>query len=340
VPIQPANRNYLGCKQKLVPQLAPLIQERLGTYGTLFDPFAGTGCLPYALATRTNRIILVDQLKSCQLPLSMFFKRPPSESGNVILDAMACIDILNEQIEDISPEKTYIRGYVAFNFGDKYFSMANAMKIDHVREAIAEVRNQWVKDYCMTSLLYALDKISWTFGHYDAFKKQEKTKNQAKLKLEKLDLTKQMHENNLIWGGDALHALQNVAHIIPQVTFLDPPYNTRQYGANYHLLENLVEGDDPECFGYTAKYKEYPRSMWSTKIAAEVFSDFIERLNTRHIIMTYNNQPDNLITANQIVDAFEKKGRLEIMCFDKQIITTGLSDARGNKELVYICEVK
>jgi adenine-specific DNA-methyltransferase len=338
VPIQPANRNYLGNKQKLTKQLSPIIEERLGKFGTLFDPFAGTGSIPYALATPKRKIVLVEQLKSSHLPLQMFFKVPPQF---LQVDAMHHVDCLNSAIEKETPDTSDYRGYVAENWGDKYFSIENAMKIDLARAYIEDIRNRWVKDYCLTSLIYAADKVSWTFGHYDAFKKQEKTKNQSRLKLEYLDLSKSMCPDNVILRGDALITMQiNSNTCKSDVCFLDPPYNARQYGANYHLLENLVEWEHPECHGFTAKYKDYPRSMWSTKIAPQVFADFVEICPSKHIIMTYNNQEGNLITANQIVEAFEKKGKLEIACFDKQIITTGKSDPSDNKEIVYICETR
>lgn len=45
------------------------------------------------------------------------------------------------------------------------------------------------------------------------------------------------------------------------VVYLDPPYNRRDYGANYHVLETLARGDTPEVKGVTG----LPKSRWCTQ---------------------------------------------------------------------------
>ncbi|MCZ5120468.1 DNA adenine methylase [Escherichia coli] len=32
--------------------------------------------------------------------------------------------------------------------------------------------------------------------------------------------------------------------------YIDPPYMKRQYAANYHILETLARGDEPEAMRY------------------------------------------------------------------------------------------
>ena len=47
---------------------------------------------------------------------------------------------------------------------------------------------------------------------------------------------------------DSLTYLKNISSTAskPDVVYLDPPYNERQYSANYHVLETIAKYDNPE----------------------------------------------------------------------------------------------
>lgn len=65
--------------------------------------------------------------------------------------------------------------YVSKNFGGTYFSEYNAMKIGYIREQIemlSEEINYREKAILITSLLYAMDKVANTVGHYDAYRRK------------------------------------------------------------------------------------------------------------------------------------------------------------------------
>ena len=66
--------------------------------------------------------------------------------------------------------------YMTENFADTYFSREDCAKIGFIREDIEQKYkkqkiNKRERALLITSLLYAMDKIAMTCGHYDAYRK-------------------------------------------------------------------------------------------------------------------------------------------------------------------------
>lgn len=47
-----------------------------------------------------------------------------------------------------------------------------------------------------------------------------------------------------------------VKKIKADVIYIDPPYNSRQYGDAYHLLENVAQWKKPKVYGVAKKWIE------------------------------------------------------------------------------------
>ena len=68
--------------------------------------------------------------------------------------------------------------YVSLNYGNKYFHKITARKIGFIREDLEnKYKNKEIneKEYSilLTSLLYSIDRIANTVGHYEAFIQKE-----------------------------------------------------------------------------------------------------------------------------------------------------------------------
>src|SRR5436853_7279236 len=74
--------------------------------------------------------------------------------------------------------------------------------------------------------------------------------------------------------------------------YIDPPYNTRQYSTNYHLLETLALGDEPEVRGVAGlrpldgKRSPYCRAGE----AQEALDSLVRRGKASAILMSYNSE--------------------------------------------------
>lgn len=54
--------------------------------------------------------------------------------------------------------------------------------------------------------------------------------------------------NNQSYNKDANKLIKEIDE---DILYLDPPYNSRQYAPNYHLLETISRYDNPEIKGIT-----------------------------------------------------------------------------------------
>ena len=152
-----------------------------------------------------------------------------------------------EKYNNISDIK---ENYFSKNFSETYFSKDNCKKIGFIREDIEtnylqKKINQREKAILITSLIYAMDKIANTVGHYDAYRKNGNL--EKKLELCMLDLKSNTNnKNNKIFNEDANELVKNIK---ADLVYIDPPYNSRQYSDAYHLLENVAMWEKKKVHG-------------------------------------------------------------------------------------------
>ncbi|MEE1280583.1 MAG: DNA adenine methylase, partial [Oscillospiraceae bacterium] len=87
----------------------------------------------------------------------------------------------------------------------------------------------------ITSLLYAMDKIANTCGHYDAYRKGVEFDKSLELYVPMAN--RQNNPNNQCLNMDSNELVKNIE---ADLVYIDPPYNSRQYCDAYHLLENVA----------------------------------------------------------------------------------------------------
>ncbi len=139
--------------------------------------------------------------------------------------------------------------YFSEHFGGTYFSEENARKIGVIREEIEEIVESDDEKYILIcSLLYAMDKVANTVGHYDAFRKKLDMLQAIKLLTPDIDYSH--NQNNEVYKEDANALIKKISC---DVLYIDPPYNSRQYSDAYHLLENLAEWKKPKVVGIGKK---------------------------------------------------------------------------------------
>ena len=156
----------------------------------------------------------------------------------------------------------------------------------------------------MATLLEAIDKCANTASVYGAFLKKLKSSAQKSLSLTpaRLILNKQDHQ---IYNSDAN---QLIGKISADILYLDPPYNARQYCANYHMLETIAKYDNPKIFGKTGlrEYKNQKSLYCSKSGVKKAFADLIQKANVKYIFLSYNNE--GLLSIDDIKEIMSKKG--------------------------------
>jgi adenine-specific DNA-methyltransferase len=240
--------------------------------------------------------------------------------------------------------KTSGQNYVSKNFGGTYFTLENAKKIGAIREEIESLQiTEEEKAILLTSLLYAMDKVANTVGHYEAYRKILDTTQEIRLMVP--DINVQNNQNNKIYNKDANDLIKEIEC---DVLYIDPPYNSRQYGDAYHLLENIISWKKPKVLGIAKKMeeREHLKSKYCLKSAPEAFRELILNAKTKHILLSYNNTADSKnsrsnarISDKSILETLRLRGRVDIFERDYRGFTAGKSDASGNSERVFYCRV-
>jgi len=126
-----------------------------------------------------------------------------------------------------------------------------------------------------------------------------------------------------------LDANRLIAEIEGDILYMDPPYNHRQYGANYHLLNTIARYDEFQPAGKTG-LRSYERSRWCIKNqVAAVCEDLISKAKFKHIFLSYNNE--GLMSLDEVLRIMSKYGRYELIEQPYQRFKADKTENRNHK---------
>ena len=330
------NRRYLGSKYKLLDFIDETIKNNCGEYNSIFDVFGGTGVVSNYFYEKGKKIYINDMLKSNYCVYRAFLGNEKFSETKIEKTIREYNNI--ENIEDNYFSKTY---------KNTYFSENDCKKIGYIREDIENKYsdnkiNEREKYILITSLLYSMDRIANTVGHYDAYRKKQNL--QDKFEMFNLDINRNKDVKNEIYNMDSNELVKKVK---ADIAYIDPPYNSRQYGDAYHLLENVAEWKKPKVYGIAKKMdRSKIKSNYCTNKASNVFKDLIKNCNCKYIIVSYNNmgQKGNArsqakISDTEILEILNKKGKVKVFEQDFNYFTTGKTHIDDHKERLFLCEV-
>lgn len=326
------NRRFLGNKYKLLGFIDDILKEKARGFTSLCDIFAGTGTVGGYFNTKEVKIISNDILASSYYPLRTFL-------GAAQIDT----DALEEKIHALNGLRTSRDNYFSTHYGNTYFTLENARKIGGIREEIETIADsEEERAALIATLLYAVDKVANTVGHYDAYRKQLDMVQPLRLLMPDLHPTR--NNGNEVYQEDAN---QLIRRIDVDVLYIDPPYNSRQYSDAYHLLENLATWEKPEVYGVAKKMdRAHLKSDYCLKSAPLAFADLIENTRAKHILVSYNNTADSKdgrsnarISDKELLRTLKKRGRVKIYERNYRPFTAGKSDGAGHTERIFYCGV-
>ncbi|WP_058485721.1 DNA adenine methylase [Defluviitalea phaphyphila] len=332
------NRRYLGSKYKLIPLIKKVIKKECENFTTFADIFAGTGVVADTFNSANTKIIVNDILYSNYIIYNTFFSNQSYDKTKV-----------KELINQLNNIKSQEDNYFSINFSNTYFSYENALKIGEIRETIENWANKELinfreKSILITSLIYAMDKVANTCGHYDAFRKTIDS-GATPIKLLMPYIKDNFNINNEIYRIDANLLVRNLK---ADIIYIDTPYNSRQYSDSYHLLENVAKWEKPEVIGVARKMVDRSeiKSSYCTKKAPIVFKDLINNCNCKYIIVSYNNmskkgdgRSNAKISDDEIIEALQSRGTVKIFDTDYKYFTAGKTIIKEHKERLFLCKV-
>lgn len=328
------NRRYLGNKYSLSNFIRKIVDENCKNINIVVDIFSGTGAVSNTFKDKI--LITNDILYSNYISNYAWF-------GNEKYSIKRIIELIYYYNQVKTKENNYMRE----NFANTFFSADDCSKIGYIREDIeVKYKNKEInfKEYAIliTSLLYAMDKIANTVGHYDAYRKN--IDFEKKLVLNVLLPEEMVNSNNICYNLDANKLIKSIKG---DLLYLDPPYNSRQYCDAYHLLENVARWEKPEVYGVARKMnRTLLKSDYCMITATKAFEELIERADTKYILLSYNNMSNKgndrsnaKISDEDIMRILSTKGKVTIFESNYKSFSTGKSNIKDNKERLFLCEV-
>ncbi len=329
------NRRFLGNKYKLLPFITEVIRENCYEINSIADIFSGTGSV--ASAFQDRQIITNDILYSNYITNLAWFGSMPYEKRK-----------LQNIISDYNSTYVDEENYMTENFSDTYFSRNDCSKIGYIRKDIEQRYNngeinQRERAILISSLLYAMDRIANTCGHYDAYIQGAKFDKRLELGIPDANQFNNVH--NQCYNEDANELVKKIS---ADLVYIDPPYNSRQYCDSYHLLENIAKWDKPEVYGVAKKMdRSTLKSKYCTKEAEETFKELISSISSRYILLSYNNmgtkgdeRSNAKISDEVILETLEKKGKVKVFTKNYKPFSAGKSDIKENAERLFLCACK
>ena len=135
-------------------------------------------------------------------------------------------------------------------------------------------------------LLENAAKCANTASVYGAFFKHLKQSAQKTLVIAPADYQINNGEHE-VYNEDANSLIKRIEG---DILSLDPPYNSRQYSANYHLLNTIADYKSFTPKGKT-ELREYNKSNYCSKAKVQhTFKDLIRNARFRYIVLSYNNE--------------------------------------------------
>jgi len=292
--------NYIGSKYKLSSWIKEEITKKIEPKNKVFcDLFAGTGIIGRVFKKEVKQIISNDIEYYAYV-----LNRNYIANHTNLKEKLEIIDYLNNL-----PLK---EGFIYKNYCSPanrlYFSDENGKKIDTIRMEIEKFRDdENLYYFLLASLIESADKVANTASVYGAFLKKIKNSAQKKLILEPA-IYEENENEHLVFNDDANNLIKKIKG---DILYLDPPYNQRQYGANYHLLNTIAEYKEFIPKGKTG-LRDYQKSSYCRKNEVQKnFEELIKEADFEYIFLSYNNE--GLMSEEEIREIMSKFGKYELI---------------------------
>jgi len=317
--------NYIGSKHKLSNFIFETVAETCGdnlSQKTFCDLFAGTGIVGRNFKSHVKQVIAND------VEYYSFVLNRNYIGNHIAFDYEEFINELNL----LSGKK----GFIFQNYseggkaGRNYFTSENGQKIDAARFQI----EAWKKAseiseeqyfFLLTSLLKSADKVANTASVYGAYLKHIKT-SAAKKIIVKPAIFQETTNSHQVFQLDSNELIKKIKG---DILYLDPPYNARQYGANYHLLNTIAKYDTFVPKGKTG-LRDYYKSDWCrTGEVLKSFGELIEKAQFPYIFLSYNNE--GLMGQKEVQTVMERFGKYTLKTKKYQRFKADKTENRNHK---------
>ena len=309
---------YAGSKLKMLPYIFEMVHE-LKDVNTVLDGFSGSTRVSQAFAqlgysTTANDISIWSEVfATCYL-----ISNQPDAYYQELIDHLNGLQ--------------GVEGWFTEHYGGaesdikKPFQIKNVRKLDAIRDEIDHLNLRW-EDQCvlLTSLIYAMDKVDSTLGHYAAYLSDWSPRSYNDLKL-KLPLRFTLKGNNNVYRDDIFNTVANNRF---DLVYLDPPYGSNnekmppsrvRYASYYHLWTTIIQHDKPALFGKANRredsrddrsasiFEEFRKTETGDFLAMNALRKLIDETKAHYLLLSYSS--GGRATKQQLLDIITDSGKL------------------------------
>jgi adenine-specific DNA-methyltransferase len=340
---------YIGNKRRLLPLIQKALSTDQGQGSIFLDLFAGSGVVSRLGRLMGFKVIANDWEEYSRVLAESHLRLNQQDIPRLFGSPASLRDLLYQinNLAPVSEEDSYMARYYAPSEMDihkadyrkerLFYTRENAQKIDSIRNYIeqnfpgdSDAATLSIRNLLIGLLLCESSKHTNTSGVFKAFHKgfggHGKDALSRILGLIQLPYPVLPKSSSAaeIYCKDAIELVRDQNLPMIDVAYLDPPYNQHQYGSNYHILNTIALWDKiaaPMILNEKGILVEKAaiRKDWvktrspycSKKTATLAFSELMENLRARKILISYSN--DGLIPFEQMMDICEQKGNINII---------------------------
>ena len=329
---------YIGVKTKILPKIINKITNIVGKNSHIADLMSGTGAVSATLRMNGFTVTAVDTMTYAyhHARVQLLLNSPPK-----FKKAQAFVDDIRLPQTSLKPLTSYrkiinfwnhikpTKGYFWREFSPKgkpkntskprkYFSSENAARIDSVRLFIHQLKeSNAISDIEHSLLIHDLimaandvANIAGTYGHYLS-KFVPRALQPIRFTPTKFLKLGSIKSHRVIQGY-----AEEVCKTIPcDLCYIDPPYLKRQYAANYHILETLARGDEPEAIGVSGlrPWRDQYSDFCSKVKIRRAFEKIFVNTDCQHFLISYSEE--GLLKIEELEDFFSNFGKVRTSTF-------------------------
>jgi len=295
--------NYIGSKHSLLSFIEETIKDEIGydlKNKKLVDVFSGTASVGFHFRNLGCKVISND------LEYYSYVVANAAVCCNYSDKLAGLINVLNS----VEP----ITGIFSRNYSEDgedkrmFFTVENARKIDAMRQKLEDIKASLTEEeyfFLLASIIVSADSYANVPAIYGSFLKEYKKTAQKLISITPIH-TETTKQKNKAYNLESINFADELAKV--DIVYLDPPYNERQYGKNYHVLNYIAKYDESqEIYGKTGLLKDTILSDWCSKTKAPIILDnLLGKISkkTDYVFMSYNNE--GIIGHDEIRSIFEK----------------------------------
>jgi adenine-specific DNA-methyltransferase len=322
---------FIGNKQNLLDFIYSVVESERIEGDVLIDIFSGTTSVAKHFKRNDYSVIANDLLYFSYVFQKAYIENntAPDFSNLTELDGKNVSEVIN-YLNNIKGKKDFVYKHFTpkgsnkhSNYQRNYFSEKNGKKIDAIREKIEEwkesdqiTQNEYF--VLLSALIESIPFVSNIAGTYGAFLKKDDPRKHKELELKKPDIITSSNKEHAAYNQDGNKLISKISG---DILYVDPPYNSRQYAPNYHILEHVAvwnkEIRDDTKTGlrnYQDQKSLYCRKNKVYDVTYDLIKKAVTEAGVSSVLFSYNSE--GLLSDEQLREILGNFGSVDLFSED------------------------